>query len=231
MSERNRVRNLWMTILAGMIFAVFVPAVEKESDLNGTWVLDPARSDSQMRRPGRAGEIPGMGGGYPGTIGLPGIIGFPGSTYPGTPGTGYPGGRRAGRYPGDGGDDPEERMPREEMKNLSLQIIQKDDEVQMTRTFSMSGEDRTINQKFSLDGSENTNPASNGRGEFVSRSTWKKGKLINSGTQTSGEAGRNSDVSLTEEYSLSKDGKTLTLKTTRTGLRGEMSLRQVFKKQ
>jgi len=228
MSERKGVRNLWMTILAGLIFAAFVPAVEKEADLNGTWVLDPARSDSQMRRSGRAGEIPGMGGGYPGTIGLPGIIGFPGSTYPGT---GYPSGRRAGRYPGDGGDDPEERMPREEMKNLSLQIVRKDDELQTTRTFSINGEDRTINQKFSLDGSEDTNPASNGRGEFVSRSTWKKGKLINSGTQTSNAAGRNNDVSITEEYSLSKDGKTLTIKTTQTGLRGEMSFRQVFNKQ
>ncbi len=228
MSERNILRNLWMAILAGLIFAVSVPAVENKTDLNGTWVLDPARSDSQVRRSGRIGDIPGLGGGYPGTIGLPGIIGLPGSTYPGT---GYPSGRRAGRYPGDPGDEPDERMPREAIKDLSLEIVQKEDFVQTARKFSINGEERTISQKFSLDGSEDTNPASNGRGEFISRSTWKNGKLINSGTQSSRETARDSEMSVKEEYSLSKDGRTLMIKTATTGPRGETILKQVFNKQ
>jgi hypothetical protein len=101
--------------------------------------------------------------------------------------------------------------------------------VQTTRTFAVNGEGQTIAQRFTLDGSENTNPASNGRGEFVSTSTLKNGKLINSGSQTSDA--QDYKTAVTEEYSVSKDGKTLTIKTTRTTSRGQMSSKLVFNKQ
>ena len=188
-------RRICLSIMAGLIFAVFIPAAEKTVDLNGTWTLDPARSDlgGQTRRTSRAGGIPGLGGGFPGGIGFPGGgigfpggVGLPGGGYP-NPG-GYPGGRSAGGYPnGGGGDDggelPGDGTPGGQIRNLALEIVQKDDEVQTTRTFAVNGEGQTIAQRFTLDGSENTNPASNGRGEFVSTSTWKNGKLINSGSQ------------------------------------------------
>ena len=97
------------------------------------------------------------------------------------------------------------------------------------RTFTLNGEDQNITQKFTLDGKENTNPASNGRGEFVSRSAWKNGKLINSWSQTPDAQSYN--TAMTEEYSVSRDGKTLTIKTTRTTSRGEVSSKQVFNKK
>ena len=120
-------------------------------------------------------------------------------------------------------------MPGGQIQNLALEVIQKDNEVQTTRTFTLNGEERNIAQKFTLDGHENTNPASNGRGEFVSTSAWKNGKLINSGSQTSDAQDYNAAV--TEEYSVSKDGKTLTIKTTRITSRGEINSKQVFNKQ
>jgi hypothetical protein len=222
--------------MAGLIFAAFIPAAEKTGDLNGTWTLDPIRSDlgGQTRRTSRVGGIPGLGGGFPGGIGFPGGggVGLPGGGYP-NPG-GYPGGRRAGGYPnGGGGDDggefPGDGTPGGQIRNLTLEIVQKNDGVQTTRTFTVNGEDQTIAQRFTLDGSENTNPASNGRGEFVSTSTWKNGKLINSGSQTSDA--QDYKTAVMEEYSVSKDGKTLTIKTTKTTSRGEMSSKQVFNKQ
>ncbi len=227
--------------MAGLVFAAFIPAAEKAGDLNGTWTLNPTRSDSggQTPRTSRVGGIPGLGGGFPGGIGFPGGgVGFPGGVvlpgggYPGT--GGYPGGRRAGGYPnGGGGDDggggTGNGMPGGQMQNLALEIVQNNDEVKTTRIFTVNGEDRTIAQRFTLDGSENTNPASNGQGEFVSTSIWKNGKLINSGSQTSDA--QDYKTAVTEEYSISKDGKTLTIKTTRTASRGEISSKQVFNKR
>jgi hypothetical protein len=230
-----------MTIFAGLIFAAFMPAVEKQGNLTGTWIFDPAHGDSsgQARRSSRrlgdifGGGYPGIGfpgGGYPG--GYPGG-GYPGGGYPGGgyPGGGYPGGgRRAGG--GDDGGETGGEFPRGQMQDLRLEIVQTENDVQTTRRFAVDGEDQTITQKFLLDGSESRNPGSNGRGEFVSRSTWKNGKLVNTGTQNSSTRGQSYSSTVKEEYSLSKDGKVLTIKTTRMNPRGgETSFKQVFNKQ
>jgi hypothetical protein len=232
-------KNFGMTIAVGLMFATLAPAVEKKDNLNGTWILDLSRSDSGRETPrtGRVGGVPGTGSSYPGGIGLPGIIGgLPGGGYPGIgfPGSrpsggGYPGGR-TGRD-GDDGAGGGEGVPGERMQNMTLQIVQDDQEVQTTRKLTADGEDQAITQKFTLDGSENTNPASNGRGAYVSRSSWKNNKLVNSGSQTSDRRGESYSIDVREEYSISKDGKTLTIRTTRTSPRGEVTSRQVFERQ
>jgi hypothetical protein len=228
-------RNLCGTILAGLIFAVSAPAAEKAANLTGTWILDPVHSDSsgQARRgSNRIGGFPGLGGGLPG-IGFPGG-GYPGGRYPGGgyPGGGYPGGGYPGTRGGDNGEGTGGEYPRGQMQDLKLEIIQTENEARITRKFTIDGEDQTITQEFLLDGSETRNPGSNGRGEFVSRSTWKNGKLVNSGTQDSSTRGQSYSSSVKEEYSLSKDGKVLTIKTTRTTARGgETTFKQVFNRQ
>ncbi len=245
-------RNPYMTILAGLVFAVFMPAAEKTSTLNGTWIFDPAHSDlpgqtpRSSRRvggfPGLGGVLPGIGypgGGYPGG-GYPGG-GYPGGRYPGGgyPGGGYPGGGypgSGGGYPGTGGGDDGQttggEFPREQMQDLRLEIVQTDKDVQTTRKYTVNDEGRTITQKFLLDGTESKNPGSNGRGEFVSTSTWKNGKLVNSGTENSSVRGQDYSTSVKEEFSLSKDGKVLTLKSTRTTPRGRVTtIKQVFNRQ
>ena len=117
------------------------------------------------------------------------------------------------------------------MQDLTMEIVQTENDVQATRKFTISGEDQTVTQKFLLDGSETRNPGSNGRGEFVSTSTWKNGKLVNSGTQNSSTSGQSYSTQVKEEYSLSKDGKVLTLKTTRISNRGTETSKQVFNRQ
>jgi len=225
----------WICMILEFSLAGLISAAEKTSNLSGTWILDRTQSDSGQPRQGRrAGGFPGgilgfPGGGYPGG-GYPGG-GYPGGGYPGGgyPGTGYPGSRGAGGYPGDGSDG--EGMPRGQMQNLTLQIVQTENEVQTTRNFTVNGKEQTITQKFALDGSQNTNPSSNGRGEFVSTSTWKNNKLTNLGTQTVALQEQSNDTTLREEYSLSKDGKVLTIKTTRTTQRGSTNSKQVFNRQ
>jgi len=112
-----------------------------------------------------------------------------------------------------------------------LRIVQTENEVQTTRSYTVNGEEKTVSQKFTLDGSQNTNPASNGGGEFKSSSVWKNDRLTNSGTQTVTMRDQSYNMTVKEEYSLSNDGKTLTIKTTRTTQRGETNSKQVFRKQ
>jgi hypothetical protein len=245
MSESKIMRDFWMVLLTALGLAVVAPAVGKEVNLSGAWILDTAKSDLGNRQQHRSRSssfpswrsiIPGIegypGGGYPSS--------YPGGSYP----SGYPGGSYPNGYPGsgpsvgyprgrDGGEDGGTRteMPADSIKNLTLQIVQTKNEVQTTRHFTVNGEEKAIVQKFALDGSQDINPASNGRGEFVSRSTWKKDKLINSGTETISIKDKSYEMSLNEEYSLSKDGKTLTIKTTRISPRGETKIKQVFQKQ
>ena len=74
-------RKIYMSIITGLIFAAIIPAAEKTANLNGTWTLNPARSDSggQNRRPSRVGGIPGLGGGFPGGISISRRgVGYPG---------------------------------------------------------------------------------------------------------------------------------------------------------
>jgi hypothetical protein len=246
MPAKRELKRLWMVVVAGLISALFIPAVETSANLSGNWVLDLARSDSSSptRRSGRVGSTPGTGGGYPGS-GYPGSPGYPGGiTLPGgirlpggvSPGIGYPGSGPAGRYPGEGrsendGGGTVENWPGEQMQGLRLQVVQTDTEVQVTRKFTVNGEFQTVSQAFALDGSENSNPASNGQGRLVSRSTWKNDRLVNSGTQTSDARSQSYEVRVKEEYSISKDRKTLTIRTTKTTPRGETTLKQGFNRQ
>ncbi len=222
-----------MIAITGLCLATLSPSAEKTVNLGGTWILDTARSDSVQPRQNR------RFGGFPGRF--PGIGGYPGSGYPGSgyPGGGYPGGGYPGGYPGGGrtdGDDGDggeggNGIPRGQIQNLTLQIVQTDNDVQTTREITVNGKEQTITQKYSLDGSQNSNPASSGRGEFVSTSTLNKDRLVNLGTQTMTMRGQNYGVTVREEYSLSKNGKTLTIKTTRTTQRGNTSSKQVFNRQ
>ncbi len=72
------------------------------------------------------------------------------------------------------------------------------------------------------------NLASDGRGEIESR-TYRQGKrLMNSGTETITVRDPRTEISMKEEYSISKDGKKLSIKTTRTTPHGVIMLKQVF---
>jgi hypothetical protein len=120
---------------------------------------------------------------------------------------------------------------RELMKLTSLQIEQTDTEIRMTRRFSGNGPGRTIIQKFKLDGSQCLNVSSNGQGEFQSRSNWKNNKFITFGSQIIYDETFRIESYVKEEYSMSKNGKKLTIKTIATGPNGVITIKQVFHRQ
>ena len=132
---------------------------------------------------------------------------------------------------GNEGGIPHEELSMHPTEILTLSILQTDGEMQTMRKFTREGQAQAVAQKFALDGSQCLNVASDGMGEFVSRTNWKNGKLIISGTQTITQQRQSIEISVTEEYSISKDGKKLTIKTTSITGEGITALKQVFNKQ
>jgi hypothetical protein len=177
-------------------------AVETKIDLSGTWTRDPERSDS----------APQMS--------------------PGGAGGGFPGGRGGGRFPGGsrGGEGRSGSLGGNQATTLVIQ--QSDREVEITRRFVGLEGDSEVTQKLPLDGSTATNPAPGGRGgEFKSVATWEKDKLVNIGAQTMSSQKGSLDIVIKEEFSLADKGQSLVVKTTRTTPRGEMSSKQIYKRE
>jgi hypothetical protein len=200
-------RALWLILLAGVSLAGAKPAAEKAVNLSGAWIIDSDQSESKHTSP----EIPkiNIGGGRDISRGS--------IEYPESP-NGY-----------DGNDSPAE-SPARQMGDLTLMIVQTDGELQVIRKFTAYGKEWTVPQTFALDGSQCINLASDGRGGFMSRTRWQNNKLINSGTETRTVWDERIEISLTEEYAISKNEKKLTIKTMSITPRGVTMLKQVFNK-
>ncbi|MBN1567422.1 MAG: hypothetical protein JXA73_06220 [Acidobacteria bacterium] len=191
-------RNVALIIIVAANLAGILPAEDPVADLNGTWILDAKKSQIKQTTP-ELRKIRITSG--IGTVGRPNER---------------------------DGNSPVAEPLIGQVANLTLKIIQTADSAQILRQFTADGRDQSVAQKFALDGSQCFNPASDGRGDFVSRSTWEKRRLINSGTETITAEGPRTEIYIKEEFSLSKNGKKLTLKTMRTTPRGVTTIKQVF---
>ncbi len=191
-------RNLFLIVLIGASLTGVLTAEDKAVDLSGIWILDPDKSQVDQTTPALR-KI-----------------------------------RITGGVVTSGDSDANENNPPStgqiiaQAYDLKIEIVQTATEVRIMRRFTAAGEERAIAQKFALDGSQCFNPASDGRGDFVSRSEWKKGKLINSGTGTMTIDGPRIEIYINEEFSISKNGKKLTIKTMHTTPQGITKLKQEF---
>jgi hypothetical protein len=173
-------------------------SAEKSLDFSGTWDLDPESTQTNLTTPELRSIKMSVGTAPPNVE-----ESSPAQTIP---------------------QDKIPKVPEE----VSLQILQTENEIQAIRRFADRGQERTVIQKFKLDGSQCLNVASNGRGEFTSRSNWKKNKLIHSGSQINFQQEQRVESYVTEEYSLSKNGKKLSIKTTATGPKGVTTTKQTY---
>jgi hypothetical protein len=191
-------KNLWIIVFIAASFGRVAGADQKTANLSGTWILDPTQSRTSQTTP----NMPKM------DI------------------------RISGTYSGSSSTDSTEKSPKLlpglPINNLTLTIVQTGDDMQVVRESIVAGQKRTISQKFALDGGQCLNLASDGQGELESRTSWKKGKLINSGTETVTVTEQRTEISITEEYSISKNGKKLTIKTMQVTPQGVTTLKQVF---
>jgi hypothetical protein len=201
-----------LIVLIGFWFALSATAYEKAArkiDFSGTWILDPNKTD---RAPTMQGNVGGRSQG--------------GFGRGGRTGGGRTGGGRTG---GGGGGMPGGAMPTADPR---IVIAQTESELTISHTSEDASEGSAeIRQVYKLDGSESVNPGFPAGGDVRARASWDKEKLVVLGTQRGARAGVASELVIKQEFSLSKDGKTLTLKTTQTGIRGGLTFKQVFVKQ
>lgn len=90
-----------------------------------------------------------------------------------------------------------------------------------------SDEDARI-LRYRLDGSSSTNPMP--RGELTTTSRWNGDTVITEGTQEISTPLRDISMQLTERRSLSPDGRTMTVESTRTTRQGEIKATLVYRR-
>ncbi len=215
--------NRKLCVAAVAVFLGAALAAAQTVNFSGTWVLDKSKSDPLLGE-GLGGLRGGPGGGFPGGRG--GM------------GGGMPGGRggAGGGVPGARGGAPGERGDMAGLRNLqnadiTLEIQHTEKEIQVVRVFKLEEREQSHTQVLKLDGSASVNPAFLGRGEVKSKATFKSGKITNNSDQKISTPLGEMTISTKEEFTLSKDGQTLTVKTTRITDMGEMTSKQVFTKQ
>jgi hypothetical protein len=111
---------------------------------------------------------------------------------------------------------------------LTLVVEATDTEIRVTRKMSLGGRERTTEQKYNLDGTE-TAVSDGRRGEIKGKARRQGNALVIEGTQKTARRG-DMEIKVRDEWSLSDDGKILTIKSTRSGRRGDITSKQVFTK-
>jgi len=110
--------------------------------------------------------------------------------------------------------------------DVKMTISQTANELAVVRVMG----ERTTEMKYALDGKESKN--SSGRGEVASVCKWEGDTLVIDNKQTfTMQDGTTRETASKEVYSLSADGKVLTITTTRTTQQGERTTKQVYNKQ
>jgi hypothetical protein len=112
------------------------------------------------------------------------------------------------------------------MPDVTLTIEHSGTTLKIKRVTKTEQGDRVQDLAYTTDGKENTNPGGRG-GEVKSKSTWDGAKLVTKWTQETPQG--SSEV--TEVRSLSADGKTLTIETTRVFQGEPRTTKQIFNKQ
>ena len=221
--------------IAFLCLAVVGLAGEPVPNLTGTWVLDAKNSDPFLRpiknlgAPGMTGGMPGgMGGGFPGGGmggGMPG--GGMGGGMPGGMGGGLPGPGAGAKGPGAGAGG--FKPPSETMV-----IHQTENEIEITRIIEANGKEMPIKEKYKLSEGEQINmvPVPNVADpvKMVTKVSWKKNKMKIHTTSFY----PNNKTETKKEYSLSKDGKVLTVNTSsnsNASAMGELVQKQIYNRQ
>ena len=128
------------------------------------------------------------------------------------------GGRRVGRLFGRG--EQTVRGPAE-----TLVVTQTSD----TLFVEQRREDGSQTLRYRLDGSSSVNPMP--RGELTTTSRWDGATIVTEGTQDIPRLLRDISIPLTERRSLSADGRTMTVESTRTMPFGDVAVTLVYRKE
>ncbi len=206
--------------VTALCLIINVWAAERLANFAGTWILDTKNSDPFLRPIRDLGaQVPGggMGGGGMGGGGMPGGMGrgTPGGSMPGKgiPGKGTPGRGTAESQP------------------PPLIIEQTESELRITRTIFEGGKLAPVLVVYRFDESERVDampiPNSTEQAKVVTKIKWGKNKFQIRTTSYLPQ-GKNE---IRREYSLSKDGKVLTVQTSDSTPMGELIQKQIYNRQ
>ena len=202
-------------------------AAEKLVNLAGTWILDAKRSDP-FPQPLRSLGAPQMGGSSRGED-------MDGGARGGTPagsdmGGGMPGGGTRGGIPGGGGTPGFGRGPQPTAQNVPMVIEQNESEMRISRMGRVMGKETPVFESYLLDGAEHTQMSQlSGSPDPVKVVTSAKLKKNSVQVRIKIYGPQKSEVK--KEFSLSKDGKTLTVKYSNTTSTGVMVQDQIYHKE
>jgi hypothetical protein len=113
--------------------------------------------------------------------------------------------------------------------SLSMTIEQQGTALKVTRTLKAEGEEKTETHLYKTDGTETTNTGFRGE-SVVTRASWDGDKLVVNSTRTVQVLMKEITVQSKALWSLSPDGKTLTIDTTLETPRGKERVKAVFHK-
>jgi hypothetical protein len=115
----------------------------------------------------------------------------------------------------------------------SVKIDQKEDAITITQVNSFNGEEMTRTETLTFDGKETESTGGFGNAKRKSTAKWSDdGKVLTISFVLKLEMnGESNELKGTEKYSLSDDGKTLTLQSNSAGPMGDISSKAVYDKQ
>lgn len=115
--------------------------------------------------------------------------------------------------------------------NLMLEVSQSADELVITRKLDGGKRKRDREVRLKLDGTETTNTAMRGRGEVKSKARLEGDRLVVENTRPAPSRRGDTQIQEKEEWSLSSDGRSLTITRTIPSRRGDRLHTQVYTKQ
>jgi hypothetical protein len=219
-------KSIAVICLTVLLLSLCAWSEENPAGFSGSWVIDNTKSDLYPRplmnlgAPGLSsggpfGGMGGMGGGPPGGMGggPPGGMGGPPSGMGGPPG---------GTGTGKGPQAPPQVPP--------MVIQQNGSDLQIASSMNINGKEVPMTLTYKCDGSEQVSSMpvpSQDPVKVITKATCKNGK-IQIRTQTMYP---NNPVEMKKSYSLSKDGKVLTVKSETSSVMTQTIQNQIYTRQ
>ena len=123
-----------------------------------------------------------------------------------------------------------EDIEKTQMASMMMVVEQQGASLRVTRILKTQGDERKEIHTYKIDGNETTNTGFRGE-TVVARAFWEGDKLVVVSTRTKRVLTKDSSTESRGVWSLSADGKTLTIAAQINSPRGEQRVKAVFDKQ
>ncbi len=114
--------------------------------------------------------------------------------------------------------------------DLVVTITQTPTEINLEKRWSVDGQPFVSNENYKLDGKENIVRDSTTNAVSRSKAKWRKNGLALEIVQQVPSGGRIAEIRVKQEFSFTKEGQVLSIKTTQEVRNGQVVIKQTFKK-